>query len=111
MFYPALTAALLLAQPTEGTVPAPAATHVPAEPGAAVAPEARPAPSYDDLLRRIEALEKTVEERTSRPQLGQPREYLLRIASTQISQSLPIWRWLARVSATKPLRRLRSGIH
>jgi hypothetical protein len=67
MFYPALTAALLLAQPTEGTVPAPAATHVPAEPGAAVAPEARPAPSYDDLLRRIEALEKTVEERTSPP--------------------------------------------
>ena len=67
MFYPALTAALLLAQPTEGTVAAPAATDVPADQGAALAPEARPAPSYNDLLRRIEALEKTVEERTSPP--------------------------------------------
>ena len=61
----ALTTALLLAQPTEGTVPTPAATDVP--PAAASAPEAQPAPSYDDLVRRIEALEKAAQERTPLP--------------------------------------------
>jgi hypothetical protein len=63
----ALTTALLLAQATEGTVPSPAATDIPAQPGAAAAPEAKPAPSYDELVRRVEALEKAAEARTPPP--------------------------------------------
>jgi hypothetical protein len=60
-----LTTALLLAQRTEGTVPTPAATDIP--PAAASAPEAQPVPSYDDLVRRIEALEKAAQERAPLP--------------------------------------------
>jgi hypothetical protein len=63
----ALTTALLLAQSTEGTVPAPATTDTPARPGVAAAPEAKPAPSYDELVRRIEALEEAAAERTPPP--------------------------------------------
>jgi hypothetical protein len=61
----ALTTALLLAQPTEGTVPTPTAPDIP--PAAATGAEAGPAPSYDDLVRRIEALEKAAHERTPLP--------------------------------------------
>ena len=57
MFSLTVITALLLAQPTEGTVPTPAAANIPTPAGAATAPETKPAPSYDDLLRRIEALE------------------------------------------------------
>jgi hypothetical protein len=59
--------ALLLAQPTEGTVPAPAAANIPTSAGAVAAPETKPAPSYDDLLRRIEALETAEAARTPPP--------------------------------------------
>jgi hypothetical protein len=52
---------------TPEPVPAPAATGIPTPAGAAVAPEAKPEPSYDDLVRRIEALEKASDERTPPP--------------------------------------------
>jgi hypothetical protein len=65
MISSALTTALLLAQPTEG--PAPAAIEIPARPAAAAASEAKPAPSYDELVRRIEALEQAEQERTDTP--------------------------------------------
>jgi hypothetical protein len=67
MFSLTVIAALLLAQPTEGTVPAPAAANIPTPAGAAAAPETKPAPSYDDLLRRIEALETAAAARTPPP--------------------------------------------
>ena len=63
----ALIAALLLAQPPEGRATAPAATDIPTPGGAPAAPEAKPAPCDDDLLRRIEALEKAAEERAPPP--------------------------------------------
>jgi hypothetical protein len=67
MISSAVITALLLGQPTEGTVPGPGATEVPVQPAAPAITEPIPAPSYDDLLRRIEALEKTAEERTPPP--------------------------------------------
>ena len=63
MFSLALIASLLLAQPSEGTADAPAATDTTV--GATAAPESKPAPSTDDLLRRIEALEKAEAARTA----------------------------------------------
>ncbi len=72
MIHIALSTVLLLAQPPESTVPAPSGTDNPTLPilpitpiatSPAVAPETQPAPSQDDLLRRIEALEKAAEER------------------------------------------------
>jgi hypothetical protein len=65
MFSLTLIASLLLAQPSEGTIPAPAATDTPTTAGATAAPESKPAPSTDDLLRRIEALEKAEAARTN----------------------------------------------
>jgi len=65
MFSLALIASLLLAQPSEGTAPAPAATYTPTTVGATAAPESQPAPSTDDLLRRIEVLEKAEAARTT----------------------------------------------
>ena len=63
----ALTTTLLLAQPTGGTVPAPTATEIPPTAGGTVAPKGNPAPSYDDLVRRIETLEEMAQERTPPP--------------------------------------------
>ena len=68
MYSLALTTALLFAQPAEGTVPAPAATDIPKPDAAAAAPEAKPAPSYDHLLQRIEALEKAEAARKPSPE-------------------------------------------
>jgi hypothetical protein len=55
------------AQPKPSPFPTGAPEPVPAPAGAAAAPETKPAPSNDDLLRRIEALEKAAEERTPAP--------------------------------------------
>ncbi len=63
MFSLTLIASLLLAQPSEGTAPAPAETDTPTTAGATAAPA--PAPSTDDLVRRIEALEKAEAARTT----------------------------------------------
>jgi hypothetical protein len=65
MFSLTLIASLLMAQPSEGTIPAPAATDEPTAAGATAAPENKPAPSTDDLLRRIETLEKAEAARTN----------------------------------------------
>jgi hypothetical protein len=63
----ALTTALLLAQSTEGTVPAATAPDIAKSADAAAASEAKPAPSYADLLQRIEALERAETARTPPP--------------------------------------------
>ena len=75
MIHIALTTALLLVQPPEGTAPAPGGPDHPtlhAADSPAPPPEEKPAapkneaaPSYEDLLRRIEVLEKAAIERTS----------------------------------------------
>jgi len=65
MFSLTLIASLLLTQPSEGTIPAPAATDIPTTAGATTAPESKPAPSTGDLLRRIETLEKAEAARTN----------------------------------------------
>jgi hypothetical protein len=81
MIHLALTTALLFAQPPEGSAPAPggidssiAATAAvtsetkPAAPESeSAAPETKPAPSQDELLSRIEALEAMQAERTQAP--------------------------------------------
>jgi hypothetical protein len=67
MFSLALTTALLLAQPSEGTVPASAATDTPKPDAAAAAPASKTTPSHDDLVRRIEALEVAEAARTPPP--------------------------------------------
>ena len=88
MIHSILTAALLFAQPPEGTAPTPNRTDdsVAAQSAAApetrpaapetepavpqtkaAAPEVKPAPAHDDLLRRIEALETMEAERTPPP--------------------------------------------
>jgi hypothetical protein len=67
MIHIALSTALLLAQPTEATGPAPAAADVPTSAGTTAAPETRSEPSHDDLVQRIEALEKAAEARTAPP--------------------------------------------
>ena len=67
MFSLALTTALLLAQPLDSPSERPAATDIPTPTSAATPPEVKPAPSYDDLVRRIEALEKAEAARTLPP--------------------------------------------
>ena len=67
MFSLALTTALLLAQPLDSPSERPVATDIPTPASAATAPEVKPAPSYDDLVRRIEALEKAEAARTPPP--------------------------------------------
>jgi hypothetical protein len=57
MIHLALTTALLLAQPPEGSAPASGGTDSEIAATAAVTPESKPAPSQNDLLHRIEALE------------------------------------------------------
>jgi hypothetical protein len=73
MIHITLSTVLLLAQLPESMVPAPSGTDNPILPIAPIAPspvappEIKPDPSHDDLLRRIEALEKVAEERTPSP--------------------------------------------
>jgi hypothetical protein len=73
MIHFALTTALLLAQPPEGKAPMTGGTDgsLPSTPPilplaeSPVVPESKPAPVNEDLLRRIEALEKAAEERAA----------------------------------------------
>jgi hypothetical protein len=67
MFSFALTTALLLAQPLDSPSESPAAADVPTPASSTTAPEVKPAPSYDDLVRRIEALEKAEAARAAPP--------------------------------------------
>jgi hypothetical protein len=68
MIHIALTTALLFAQPPDGTAPETVGAdnstvpNPPVAPSLAAAPESKPTPSKEDLLRRIEALEKAAEE-------------------------------------------------
>jgi hypothetical protein len=69
MIHIVLTTALLFAQPSEGTVPETVGADnstvpiPPVAPNPVAAPENKPTPSKEDLLRRIEVLEKAAEER------------------------------------------------
>jgi len=105
MFSLTLIASLLLTQPSEGTIPAPAATDIPTTAGATTAPESKPAPSTGDLLRRIETLEKAEAARTNQSAKQSTAGIFTQTRFTQIFRSLPTSRRLARMSTTRRLRR------